>query len=103
MPIRRITCFLFWKTLSASWRGRRWVCSGADSGFYGEEIFRYLGKSGKGGPISYVIAARLYPPVQREISRQKVWLKLGAGIEVGEAQYLGQTVQRLAGRLWSGS
>jgi hypothetical protein len=59
-----------------------------DSGFYGEEIFRYL-EERSAGPISYVIAARLYPPVQRAISRQKVWLKLGEGIEVGEAQYLG--------------
>ena len=41
-----------------------------------------------------MIAARLYPPVQREISRQKVWLKLGEGIEVGEVQYLGADSSR---------
>jgi hypothetical protein len=64
-----------------------------DSSFYGEEIFRYL-EEREEGPISYVIAARLYPPVQREISKQKVWLKLGDGIDVGEVQYLGAISSR---------
>ena len=43
-----------------------------DSGFYGEEIFRYLEECET--TISYIIAARLYAPVQRQISRQRVWL-----------------------------
>ena len=70
--------------------GKRVGLLRCDSGFYGERIFRYLEER----PISYVIAARLYPPVQREISRQKVWLKLGEGIEVGEVQYLGADSSR---------
>ena len=59
-----------------------------DSGFYGEEIFRYL-EDREEGPISYIIAARLYGPIQKEISRQKVWWKLDDGIEISETQYQG--------------
>ena len=58
-----------------------------DSGFYGDEIFRYLEE--REVPISYIIAARLYSPVQRQISQQRVWLNLGDGVEVGETTYLG--------------
>ena len=58
-----------------------------DSGFYGEEIFQYLEE--RQSPISYIIAARLYQPVQRQIFCQRVWLNLGDGIEVGESSYLG--------------
>ena len=57
-----------------------------DSGFYGEDIFRYLEERGEGA-ISYIIAARLYGPIQKEISRQKLWLKLDDGIEISETQY----------------
>ena len=57
-----------------------------DSGFYGEDIFRYL-EEREAGPVSYIIAARLYEPIQKEISRQKVWLKLDDGIEISETQY----------------
>ncbi len=61
----------------------------ADSGFYGEETFRYLEERTE--PVNYIIAARLYNPVQRKISQQKLWLKLGDGIEVGETPYCGLT------------
>ena len=57
-----------------------------DSGFYGEEIFRYLEKREEGS-ISYIIAARLYKPIQKEISRQRLWLKLDDGIEISETAY----------------
>jgi hypothetical protein len=64
-----------------------------DSGFYGEEIFRYLEEHETA--ISYIIAARLYAPVQRQISRQRVWLNLGNGIEVGETSYLGANSSKI--------
>jgi hypothetical protein len=64
-----------------------------DSGFYGEEIFRYLEE--RETAISYIIAARLYAPVQRQISRQRVWLNLGNGIEVGETSYLGANSSKI--------
>jgi hypothetical protein len=70
-------------------QARRLVCLRADSGFYGEETFRYLEERTE--PVNYIIAARLYNPVQRKISQQKLWLKLGDGIEVGETQYCGLT------------
>ena len=58
-----------------------------DSGFYSEAIFQYL--EDRKEAINYIIAARLYPPIQKTISRQRIWLKLEDGIEVGETQYLG--------------
>lgn len=58
-----------------------------DSGFYGEKIFSYLEE--RETAISYIIAARLYAPVQRQISQHRVWLNLGDGIEVGETQHIG--------------
>jgi hypothetical protein len=64
-----------------------------DSGFYGEEIFRYLEE--RETAISYIIAARLYSPIQKQISRQRVWLNLGNGIEVGEASYLGANSSKI--------
>lgn len=64
-----------------------------DSGFYGEEIFRYLEE--RETAIAYIIAARLYAPVQRQISRQRVWLNLGNGIEVGETSYLGANSSKI--------
>jgi len=59
----------------------------ADSGFSGEEIFQYLEERGE--PINYIIAGRLYNPVQRKISQQSIWWKLDDGIEIGETQYCG--------------
>jgi hypothetical protein len=64
-----------------------------DSGFYGEEIFRCLEE--REMPIPYIIAARLYSPVQRLISKQRLWLNLGDGIEIGEAQYLGANSKKI--------
>ena len=57
-----------------------------DSDFYGEAIFRYL-EERKEGQIPYIIATRLYEPIQREIYRQKLWLKLDDGIEISETEY----------------
>jgi len=49
-----------------------------------------------GCPISHIIAARLYGPIQKEISHQKVWLKLDDGIEISETQY--QNINRSKAR-----
>jgi hypothetical protein len=64
-----------------------------DSGFYGEEIFQCLEE--REMPIPYIIAARLYSPVQRLISKQRLWLNLGDGIEIGEASYLGANSKKI--------
>lgn len=56
-----------------------------DSGFYGENIFRYLEE--REDPINYIIAARLYKPVQMKIAEQRVWLTVEDGIEIGETEY----------------
>lgn len=58
-----------------------------DSGFYSKKIFNHLEE--RETPISYIIAVPLHAPIQRKISQQQVWLKLGDGVEIGEAQYLG--------------
>jgi len=55
----------------------------ADSGFYSKEIFKWLEERS----INYIIAARMYGPIQRLIASQKVWLKLGDGIEIAEGCY----------------
>ncbi len=64
------------------------IARGATAVFTVKRYFGYL-EEREEVRISYIIAARLYPPVQKEISRQRVWLKLDDGIEVGETQYQG--------------
>lgn len=59
----------------------------ADSGFYAEEIFRYLEEREE--PINYIIAVRLYNPVQKKISQQRIWYTLENGIAIGETEYCG--------------
>ena len=55
----------------------------ADSGFFGEEIFEYLEKSG----INYIIAAKFYPGIKRKIADTRRWLSLAEGVEVAEDNY----------------
>jgi hypothetical protein len=43
-------------------------------------------KKGWREPVNYIIAGRLYNPVQKKISPQRTWLKLDDGIEMGETQ-----------------
>ncbi len=57
----------------------------ADSGFADQAIFEYLERHCR--PIQYIIAARLYHPVQRMIASQTLWWKLDDGIEIAETQY----------------
>jgi Transposase DDE domain group 1 len=63
-----------------------------DSGFYGEKIFSSL--EGRDEPISYIIAARLYKPVQMKIAGQKTWFVVDNGIEIGETEYSGADGQK---------
>lgn len=69
-------------------RGKKIGLLRADSGFYGEETFRYLEE--REDPIHYIIAARLYNPVQRTISQQRIWWEVENGIAVSETQYDGR-------------
>jgi len=55
----------------------------ADSGFYNKEVFNWLEEKS----INYIIAARMYAPIQHLIASHKVWIRLDDGIEIGEANY----------------
>ncbi|MFN8331240.1 MAG: transposase [Saprospiraceae bacterium] len=55
----------------------------ADSGFYDKKVFNYL--EGKG--INYIIAARMYSPIQQTITSHRIWLKMAAGLEIADTQY----------------
>lgn len=50
----------------------------ADSGFYTEQILKYLEKEDK----NYIIAVRMYPNVKAEVLAQKEWVTLAKGIEL---------------------
>ena len=55
----------------------------ADSGFYTEEILGYLDEKSH----NYIIAARMYPNVKREIGGQKEWVELAKGIHLNEMKF----------------
>ena len=54
-----------------------------DSGFYDQKVFDYLEKRN----LSYIVAARMYRPIQRAIAGQRTWLELDEGVEVAETYY----------------
>jgi hypothetical protein len=54
-----------------------------DSGFFSEEIMDYL----ESKSIDYIIAAKLYHPIQRLIHDNTNWLILASGIEICEQMY----------------
>lgn len=56
-----------------------------DSGFYAKVIFEYLEQHQSIG--SYIIAAPMYITLQRQIQRQKTWIRLDNGIEIAETLY----------------
>jgi hypothetical protein len=56
-----------------------------DSGFYGKQVFDYLEQ--RTTPISYIVAARFYEPIQKIIAGHQAWLHVDQGIEVSEIQY----------------
>lgn len=55
----------------------------ADSGFYDKKVLHYL----EDKKLNYIVAVRLYAPVQQLIASHKTWLRLISGIEVAESVY----------------
>ena len=55
----------------------------ADSGFYNREFIEML----KEKLLPYIIAVRLYHPLQRNIYAQKEWVEIAEGIEVCEFEF----------------
>jgi hypothetical protein len=55
----------------------------ADSGFYSNEILSFLEK----GQIKYVVAARLYAPLQHALYVAKNWRSVAPGIDICELYY----------------
>jgi hypothetical protein len=64
-------------------QGKRIGLFRADSGFYDKKILNYL----EDKRLNYIVAVRLYAPVQQLIALHKTWLSLGDGIEVAESVY----------------
>jgi hypothetical protein len=68
-----------------------------DSGFCSDEILRYLEKADaededeKRKKLNYIVAAKFYAPVQREIADNDVWMPLDDGIEICEKPYKAAT------------
>jgi hypothetical protein len=56
-----------------------------DSGFCSDSIMSYLEEKEK--PLNYIVAAKLYHPIQRLIAGNENWILLDAGIEICEKQY----------------
>ena len=65
--------------------GKRVGLLRADSGFHNNEIMTYL--ENRECPINYIIAAKFYMPIKRILVSQRLWLKLGEGIEIAETTY----------------
>jgi hypothetical protein len=56
-----------------------------DSGFCSDSIMTYL--EGKEKPLPYIIAAKLYKPIQHLIAGSENWIFIDNGIEICEKQY----------------
>lgn len=61
-----------------------------DSGFYDQKIFRYLEQKN----LSYIVAAKMYKPLQRKIYEQRTWLSIDDGVEIAETVYKSPFWQR---------
>lgn len=77
--------FSFLEDTMEKLRGKKIGLLRADSGFYGEDIFNYLERQEQ--TINYIIAARLYKPVQMTIAKNHLWLKIDDGIEIADTEY----------------
>jgi len=75
--------FAFLLDILEKLKGKKIGLLRADSGFYSNEIFKWLEEN----TINYIIAAKMYAPIQHLIASQKVWLQLGEGIEIAESMY----------------
>jgi len=58
-----------------------------DSGFCSNEIMDYLENYRENKSLNYIVAARLYQPIQRLIAQNDIWLALDDGIEICEKEY----------------
>lgn len=59
-----------------------------DSGFYSRETFEYIDNMEQ--KIQYIVAVPMYYSVQRSSAAVKNWMRLDAGIEIGEFSFLAQ-------------
>lgn len=64
-------------------QGKRIGLFRADSGFYDKKVFNYL----ENKDINYIVAVRLYAPIQQLLANHKKWIFLGNGVEIAESQY----------------
>lgn len=64
-------------------RGKRIGLFRADSGFYDKKVFNYLERK----EIEYIVAVRLYAPVQQLIAGHPTWLQISEGVEIAESSY----------------
>lgn len=55
----------------------------ADSGFYDKKVLHYLEHK----QINYIIAVRLYAPIQQIIASHKAWMVVNSGVEIAETYY----------------
>ncbi len=55
----------------------------AVSGLYVKKVFNYL----QSKQINYIIAARMYEPIQNAIASHRTCLRMTDGLEIGETQY----------------
>lgn len=63
--------------------GKRVSLLRADSGFYSKEIFDYLEQKA----IKYIIVARHYSTIQRQVAGLKNWWNIGDGLQITETTY----------------
>jgi hypothetical protein len=54
-----------------------------DSGFYDKEVFNFIEEKG----LNYIVAARLYRPLQKILYSNQTWLKIAEGVEVASRPY----------------
>ncbi len=55
----------------------------ADSGFYSDEIMKYLEST----KHNYIIAAKFYRPLKVKIAKHTKWWPISKGLEIGETSY----------------
>lgn len=63
--------------------GKRIGLLRADSGFYDKEVFNLL----ENNSIQYIIAAQMYPLLQKTIVSQQIWMPISRGIDITSIQY----------------
>jgi hypothetical protein len=77
--------FNFLEDTLAKLAGKKIGLLRGDSGFYGDNIFRYL--ENREQPINYVISAKMHKPLKQLIISQKTWKCVDRGIWICDAEY----------------